>query len=217
MHYDVIVIGGGPSGLMAAIGAAEEGASVLLLDKGNKLGRKLAISGGGRCNVTNRLPLDEIVKHIPGNGRFLYSAFSIFNNEDIITFFENLGVKLKEEDHGRMFPVSNKAQSVVDALLTRLKDLGVKIRTNTPVETIEYENGQTKAVVLKTGEVLETNHVVIAVGGKSVPQTVLLETDMLGQKKLVIQLQNYSQQKYQSCQTNHLFETVHCKDLLYET
>ena len=171
MHYDVIVIGGGPSGLMAAIGAAEEGASVLLLDKGNKLGRKLAISGGGRCNVTNRLPLDEIVKHIPGNGRFLYSAFSIFNNEDIITFFENLGVKLKEEDHGRMFPVSNKAQSVVDALLTRLKDLGVKIRTNTPVETIEYENGQTKAVVLKTGEVLETNHVVIAVGGKSVPQT----------------------------------------------
>uniref|UniRef100_UPI0018F0692D NAD(P)/FAD-dependent oxidoreductase n=1 Tax=Vibrio cholerae TaxID=666 RepID=UPI0018F0692D len=87
---------------------------------------------------------------------FLYSAFSIFNNEDIITFFENLGVKLKEEDHGRMFPVSNKAQSGVDALLTRLKDLGVKIRTNTPVETIEYENGQTKAVVLKTGEVLET-------------------------------------------------------------
>ncbi|EJQ46013.1 HI0933 family flavoprotein [Bacillus cereus BAG6X1-2] len=171
MHYDVIVIGGGPSGLMAAIGAAEEGASVLLLDKGNKLGRKLAISGGGRCNVTNRLPLDEIVKHIPGNGRFLYSAFSIFNNEDIITFFEKLGVKLKEEDHGRMFPVSNKAQSVVDALLTRLKDLGVKIRTNTPVETIEYENGQTKAVVLQTGEVLETNHVVIAVGGKSVPQT----------------------------------------------
>ena len=75
MHYDVIVIGGGPSGLMVAIGAAEEGANVLLLDKGNKLGRKLAISGGGRCNVTNRLPLDEIVKHIPGNGRFLYSAF----------------------------------------------------------------------------------------------------------------------------------------------
>ncbi len=102
---------------------------------------------------------------------FLYSAFSIFNNEDIITFFENLGVKLKEEDHGRMFPASNKAQSVVDALLTRLKELGVKTRTNTPVETVEYENGQTKAVVLKTGEILETNHVVIAVGGKSVPHT----------------------------------------------
>ncbi|MDM5190383.1 NAD(P)/FAD-dependent oxidoreductase [Bacillus sp. DX4.1] len=171
MHYDVIVIGGGPSGLMAAIGAAEEGARVLLLDKGNKLGRKLAISGGGRCNVTNRLPLDEIVKHIPGNGRFLYSAFSIFNNEDIIQFFEKLGVQLKEEDHGRMFPVSNKAQSVVDALLTRMKELGVTMRTNTPVQTVEYENGQTKAVVLQTGEVLETKHVVIAVGGKSVPHT----------------------------------------------
>lgn len=171
MHYDVIVIGGGPSGLMAAIGAAEEGARVLLLDKGDKLGRKLAISGGGRCNVTNRLPLDEIVKHIPGNGRFLYSAFSIFNNEDIIQFFENLGVKLKEEDHGRMFPVSNKAQSVVDALLTRLKELRVTIRTNLPVKTVEYENGQTKAVILQNGEVLETNHVVIAVGGKSVPHT----------------------------------------------
>ncbi len=78
----------------------------MLIDKGEKLGRKLAISGGGRCNVTNRLPIDEIIKHIPGNGRFLYSAFSLFNNEDIITFFEKLGIELKEEDHGRMFPVS---------------------------------------------------------------------------------------------------------------
>ena len=99
MKTDVLVIGGGPSGLMAAIAAGETGAKVMLVDKGNKLGRKLAISGGGRCNVTNRLPQDEIVKHIPGNGRFLYSAFSMFNNEDIIRFFENLGVKLKEEDH----------------------------------------------------------------------------------------------------------------------
>jgi predicted Rossmann fold flavoprotein len=171
MKYDVIVIGGGPSGLMAAIGAAEQGAKVLLLDKGDKLGRKLAISGGGRCNVTNRLPVEEIIKHIPGNGRFLYSAFSIFNNEDIIRFFENLGVKLKEEDHGRMFPVSDKAQSVVDALLRRLEQLKVKVRVNTAVETVEYEDGQTSAVVLRDGEVLKTKHVVIAVGGKSVPHT----------------------------------------------
>jgi predicted flavoprotein YhiN len=92
LKTDVLVIGGGPSGLMAAIAVAETGAKVTLVDKGNKLGRKLAISGGGRCNVTNRLPIEEIVKHIPGNGRFLYSAFSIFNNEDIISFFENLGV-----------------------------------------------------------------------------------------------------------------------------
>ena len=122
MDYDVIVIGGGPSGLMAAIAAGEKGAKVLLIDKGDKLGRKLAISGGGRCNVTNRLPVEEIIKHLPGNGKFLYSAFSIFSNEDIIKFFEKLGIELKEEDHGRMFPVSNKAQSVVDALLERLEN-----------------------------------------------------------------------------------------------
>lgn len=89
-YFDVIVIGGGPSGLMAAIAAGEQGADVLLIDKGNKLGRKLAISGGGRCNVTNRLPVDEIIRHIPGNGRFLYSAFSEFNNEDIIKFLSAL-------------------------------------------------------------------------------------------------------------------------------
>ena len=171
LNKDVIVIGGGPSGLMAAIAAGESGANVLLVDKGDKLGRKLAISGGGRCNVTNRLPVDEIVKHIPGNGRFLYSAFSIFNNEDVIKFFENLGVKLKEEDHGRMFPVSNDAKSVVNALLNRLKELGVTIRTNTPVADINYEDGQVTEVVLKNGEIIKARTIVVAVGGKSVPHT----------------------------------------------
>lgn len=171
MKVDVVIIGGGPSGLMAAIAAGEKGARVLLLDKGNKLGRKLAISGGGRCNVTNRLPVDEIVKHIPGNGRFLYSAFSEYSNEDIIRFFEKLGIQLKEEDHGRMFPVTDKAQSVVDALLNELQKLRVTIRTNEPVETIEYENGKTAGVRLKNGEYIQTQSVVVAVGGKSVPHT----------------------------------------------
>lgn len=171
MNYDVVIIGGGPSGLMAAIAAGEQGANVLLLDKGNKLGRKLAISGGGRCNVTNRLPIDEIVKHIPGNGRFLYSAFSEFSNEDIILFFEELGIQLKEEDHGRMFPVTDKAQSVVDALLNRLKKLHVMIRTNEPVETVDYKDGKTAGIHLKNGEYIQTKAVVIAVGGKSVPHT----------------------------------------------
>jgi predicted Rossmann fold flavoprotein len=171
MQYDVIVIGGGPSGLMAAIAAGEKGAKVLLIDKGDKLGRKLAISGGGRCNVTNRLPIEEIIKHIPGNGRFLYSAFSLFSNEDIISFFEKLGIQLKEEDHGRMFPVTDKAQSVVDALLSRLKDLNVRIMTNTPVQTIDYENGHVQSVLLKNGERFSTRSIVLAVGGKSVPHT----------------------------------------------
>lgn len=171
MQYDVIVIGGGPSGLMAAIAAGEQGAKVLLLDKGNKLGRKLAISGGGRCNVTNRLPIEEIIKHIPGNGRFLYSAFSVFNNEDIIAFFEKLGIQLKEEDHGRMFPTTNKAQSVVDALLTQLDSLEVHIKVDTPVAKLEYRDGRVAGVHLKNGEYLEASCVVVAVGGKSVPQT----------------------------------------------
>lgn len=171
MNYDVIVIGGGPSGLMAAIAAGEKGSNVLLLDKGTKLGRKLAISGGGRCNVTNRLPVEEIINHIPGNGRFLYSAFSIYNNEDIIRFFENLGVRLKEEDHGRMFPANNQAQSVVDALLMELKRLKVHVRTNTPVKEVLYENGRATGVMLQNHERIEASSVVIAVGGKSVPHT----------------------------------------------
>ncbi|MED1921613.1 NAD(P)/FAD-dependent oxidoreductase [Bacillus velezensis] len=170
-HYDVIVIGGGPSGLMAAIAAGEEGADVLLIDKGNKLGRKLAISGGGRCNVTNRLPVEEIIKHIPGNGRFLYSAFSEFNNEDIIAFFEKLGIQLKEEDHGRMFPVTDKAQSVVDALLNRLKQLKVTIRTNEKIKEVRYENGRTAGITTNNDEHINADAVIIAVGGKSVPHT----------------------------------------------
>lgn len=156
---------------MAAIAAGEKGARVLLIDKGDKLGRKLAISGGGRCNVTNRLPIDEIIQHIPGNGRFLYSAFSIFNNEDIIAFFEKLGIQLKEEDHGRMFPVSDKAQSVVDALLRRMKELRVHIKTNSPVKDIVYKDEHAVSVLLKNGEHFEANAFVLAVGGKSVPQT----------------------------------------------
>ncbi|MFB5197389.1 NAD(P)/FAD-dependent oxidoreductase [Neobacillus sp. KR4-4] len=171
MEYDVIVIGGGPSGLMAAIAAGEKGAKVLLIDKGDKLGRKLAISGGGRCNVTNRLPIEEIIKHLPGNGKFLYSAFSIFSNEDIIKFFEKLGIALKEEDHGRMFPVSNKAQSVVDALLNQLEKLHVRVFTNSPVSELIYEDERVSAVVLKDGQTISAQSVVIAVGGKSVPHT----------------------------------------------
>lgn len=171
MEYDVIVIGGGPSGLMAAIGAGEHGARVLLIDKGDKLGRKLAISGGGRCNVTNRLPIEEIIKHLPGNGKFLYSAFSIFNNEDIIAFFEKMGVTLKEEDHGRMFPTSNRSQSVVDALLEKLESLKVRVFTNSPVKDIIFENEKTAAVELKNGNLITTKAVVVAVGGKSVPHT----------------------------------------------
>lgn len=170
MDYDVAIIGGGPSGLMAAIGAAEQGARTILIEKGKRLGTKLMISGGGRCNVTSRLPKDEIIEHIPGNGRFLYSAFSVFDNEDIIDFFEDLGVQLKEEDHGRMFPVSDSARDVVQALLTKLDQLNVKILTNSKVSAIDY--GDTSHnVILADQTKISVKSIVVAVGGKAVPHT----------------------------------------------
>lgn len=170
MIYDVIVIGGGSSGIMAAISAAENGAKTLLIEKGKKLGTKLLISGGGRCNVTNRLPEDEVIKNIPGNGKFLYSAFSIFNNYDIIDYFEGMGIALKEEDHGRMFPVSNSAKSVVDTLVARLHDLNVHIRLSSSVKAIHYTDTY-HTVLMENGEKTTTKSLVIAVGGKSVPHT----------------------------------------------
>lgn len=171
MTYDVIIVGGGPSGLMAAVAAAEGGASVLLIDKGEKLGKKLAISGGGRCNVTNRMPIDELIKHLPGNGKFLYSAFSDFNNQDIIDFFEGLGISLKEEDFGRMFPVTDSAKSVVSALLNKINQLGVTTRVSTPVAAVLFEEGRVSGVKLATDEKIYASQVIIASGGMSVPHT----------------------------------------------
>ncbi|PWK06980.1 NAD(P)/FAD-dependent oxidoreductase [Tumebacillus permanentifrigoris] len=171
MHYDVVVIGGGTSGLMAAISAGMLGANVLLLEKGDKLGRKLLISGGGRCNVTNAKEIDELIKHIPGNGRFMHGPFSVFNNRDIIDFFEDLGIKLKEEDRGRMFPVTDKAKSVLDALLRKIAAHDIELRTQSPVDHVRYVNGRVAGVKLKSGQVIDAGAVVIAVGGKSVPKT----------------------------------------------
>ncbi|MCM3000588.1 NAD(P)/FAD-dependent oxidoreductase [Paenibacillus cellulositrophicus] len=170
-RYDVIVAGGGSAGLMACVSAARHGASVLLLDKGNKLGRKLGISGGGRCNVTNAKETDDLIAHIPGNGRFLYSAFQHFNNRDIMNFFEGLGIALKEEDNGRMFPVSDKAASVVGALIQEVKRLGVEIKTDSPIAEVLYEDGRTAGVRLKSGHIYRAPSVIVATGGKSVPHT----------------------------------------------
>ncbi|MCP1311251.1 NAD(P)/FAD-dependent oxidoreductase [Paenibacillus tyrfis] len=171
MKYDVIVIGGGPSGLMACIAASRQGARVVLVDKGDKLGRKLGISGGGRCNVTNAKEIDEIIKHIPGNGRFLHSAFAHFGNREIIAFFENLGIRLKEEDNGRMFPVTDKAKTVVDALVGQVRKQGVDIKVNRAVERVLYQDGRTAGIRLRTGETIAGKCVIIASGGKSVPYT----------------------------------------------
>lgn len=169
--YQSIIIGGGPSGLMSAAAASQNKQKVLLIEKKKGLGRKLKISGGGRCNVTNRLPYDEIIRHIPGNGKFLYSPFSVFDNESIIEFFESRGVKLKEEDHGRMFPVSNRAQDVVDTLVQELKNNNVEIKEETAVKHIKLDEDGHFIVTDQNDQVYHSRTVVIATGGTSVPQT----------------------------------------------
>ncbi|CEH29718.1 hypothetical protein AM501_24245 [Aneurinibacillus migulanus] len=169
--WDVIVIGGGPAGLMACVAAATNGAKVMLIDKGNKLGRKLMISGGGRCNVTNAKPLEELIKNIPGNGKFLFSALHSFGNREIIDFFTGLGIALKEEDRGRMFPASDKAKTVVDALLNEVRRLGVLIRVNEPVKQLLYNETDVEGVELLSGEIIHCRHIIIATGGCSVPTT----------------------------------------------
>ncbi|AYU55515.1 NAD(P)/FAD-dependent oxidoreductase [Staphylococcus debuckii] len=168
--YQTIVIGGGPSGLMSAAAASQYSDKVLLIEKKKGLGRKLKISGGGRCNVTNRLPYDEIIRHIPGNGKFLYSPFSVFDNESIIEFFETRGVKLKEEDHGRMFPVSNRAQDVVDALIKELAVNHVEVKEETAVQNIQ-RNSDHFIITDAEGNDYSSKTIVIATGGTSVPQT----------------------------------------------
>ncbi|HEY8346275.1 MAG TPA: NAD(P)/FAD-dependent oxidoreductase [Symbiobacteriaceae bacterium] len=168
---DVIVVGGGPAGMMAAAAAAGAGARVLLLEKGDRLGRKLVISGGGRCNVTNRKPVPDLIRNIPGNGRFLYSALSQFGSEEIIRFFEELGIRLKEEDGGRMFPATDRAATVLAALVKHLRDLGVQIRLRAPVARLLLDDRRCAGVVLQSGESLRAPAVVVATGGKSVPKT----------------------------------------------
>ncbi|HEY3366217.1 MAG TPA: NAD(P)/FAD-dependent oxidoreductase [Symbiobacteriaceae bacterium] len=170
-EYDVIVIGGGPAGLMAAAAAGHEGVRVLLLEKGDRLGRKLIISGGGRCNVTNRKPVDQLVAEVPGNGRFMFSALSRFGPEEIIRFFEGLGIRLKEEDRGRMFPTTDRAVTVANALVQRLRNLGVAVRLQAPVGRLLTNGDGCGGVELKTGEQIHSRAVVVAVGGKSVPKT----------------------------------------------
>ena len=111
-HFDTIVIGGGPAGMMATISSSFYGQKTLLIEKNRKLGKKLAGTGGGRCNVTNNGSLDDLLAGIPGNGRFLYSVFSQFDNHDIINFFTENGVKLKVEDHGRVLTASHKTPTI---------------------------------------------------------------------------------------------------------
>lgn len=168
--YDVIVIGAGTSGMMAAISAAENGADVLLIEKNKKVGKKLLMTGGGRCNVTNHRSVDDLIAHIPGNGKFLYSTFSQFNNFDVMTFFESHGVPLKEEDHGRMFPVTDKSKTIVEGLLQALHEKQVTLLTNTVVTKLLHDETQIQGVRTEFEE-FTAPCVILTTGGRTYPST----------------------------------------------
>lgn len=166
----IIVVGGGAAGIMAAISAAEHGAQVILLEKMPKVGRKLGITGKGRCNLTNSADNAEIIKNIPGNGKFLYSALNNFSSADTVNFFENLGVKTKIERGGRIFPESDDATEVIDALLRKMILLGVEVRNNSPVTKILTENKKIRGVLVN-GKIFECDALILATGGASYPAT----------------------------------------------
>ena len=169
MKYDVIVIGGGPAGMFAAIAAADNGKKVLLLEKNDRLGKKLLITGKGRCNVTNDCTAQEILQNTPRNGRFLYSAMTAYPPEKVKAFFEDRGCPLKTERGNRVFPVSDKAHSILDVLQNQLRRSGVTVRTGR-VREILTENGHVSAVATQNETIL-TDAVILATGGASYPTT----------------------------------------------
>ena len=169
MNYDGIIIGGGPAGMFAAIMAAQRGQKVLLLERNDRLGKKLLITGKGRCNVTNNCTAQELLQNVPRNGRFLFSAMAAYPPEQIMAFFESCGCPLKTERGNRVFPVSDKAISILDCLKNELNRQKVTVKTARVKEIITLEG---KVVGVKTqNEVILASWVILATGGASYPTT----------------------------------------------
>lgn len=169
MTHDVIVVGGGPAGMFAAITAAQRGARVLLLEKNDRLGKKLLITGKGRCNVTNDCTAEEVLQNTPRNSRFLYSAMTAFPPEKTKRFFEERGCPLKTERGNRVFPQSDSARSILDCLRASLRDAGVTVK-NARVREILTEDGAVTGVQTDAG-VFSASCVILATGGASYPAT----------------------------------------------
>ena len=171
---DVIVIGGGPAGMVSAITAAKENNNVIILEKMNSCGRKLLITGKGRCNITSSLSMDDFIKNTPGNGKFLYSCFQNFTNEDIIQMLKNNGVKTKEERGNRIFPVSDKSLDVLNAFEKEMEKNNVKVITKANVKKINIENEKVTGVTFEKdglNKIFKADKVILATGGKSYSAT----------------------------------------------
>ncbi|OPX46938.1 NAD(P)/FAD-dependent oxidoreductase [Clostridium thermobutyricum] len=166
----VIVVGAGPAGMMAAISASKNH-KVILLDSNERVGKKLFITGKGRCNVTNNKDISEFFDFIPGNPYFLYSSLYTFTNLDTINFFESRGIKLKSERGGRVFPFYDKSSDIIKGLSGALKESGVKVRLNCNVTKLIKENKTISAVEINNNEVLKADHIILATGGASYPLT----------------------------------------------
>ena len=169
MTHDLIVVGGGPAGMFAAITAARNGAKVLLLEKNDRLGKKLLITGKGRCNVTNDCPAEEVLRNTPRNGRFLYSAMTAFPPESTKQFFENQGCPLKTERGNRVFPQSDRSASILDSLKQALADQGVTVKTGRVRQILTLEGAVSG--VRTDGDEYTAPSVILATGGASYPAT----------------------------------------------
>ena len=171
---DVIVIGGGPAGMMSAITAAKENNNVIILEKMNSCGRKLLITGKGRCNITSSLSMEDFIKNTPGNGKFLYSCFQNYTNEEIIQMLKNNGVKTKEERGNRIFPVSDKSLDVLNAFEKEKEKNNVKVITNAKVKKIKIENKKVTGVTFEKdglNKTFKADKIILATGGKSYSAT----------------------------------------------
>jgi predicted Rossmann fold flavoprotein len=166
----VIVIGGGPAGMMAAIAASDKH-EVILLEKNEKLGKKLFITGKGRCNITNAKNIGEFFDYIPGNPYFLYSALYTFTNEDTMSFFNSLGVELKVERGDRVFPLSDKSSDIIGAFKDKLYSKGIKVIFNSAVKKLIVENKKIKAVQLQDDKIINGDYFIVCTGGMSYPRT----------------------------------------------